>query len=85
MKEKRDPIVIHIDSSNITHRIFDDFTADKLADEIIDIGKMCGQYGVKDVIFSSISVKNSIKLGKMISQVNGAVTKKCEENGFHFV
>ena len=30
-------------------------------------------------------VKNSIKLGKMISQVNGAVTKKCEENGFHFV
>ena len=38
--------------------------------EIIGIGKMCTQYGVKDVIFSSIFVKNSVKLGKMISQVN---------------
>ena len=36
-------------------------------------------------MFSSSFVKNSIKLGKMISQVNGAVNKKCEENGFHFV
>ena len=52
---------------------------------MIGIGKICRQYGVKDVIFSSIFVKNSIKLGKMISQVDGAVTKKYEENGFDFV
>ena len=76
LKEKPDTVVIHVGSNNITHRIFEHFNADKLADEIIDIGKMCRQYGVKDVIFSSIFVKNSIKLGKMISQVNGAVTKK---------
>ena len=82
LKEKP---VIHVASSNVTHRIFEVFNADKLADEIIDICKMCRQYGVKDVIFSSIFVKNSIKLAKMISQVNRAVTKKCEENGFHFV
>ena len=46
---------------------------------------MCGRYGVKDLIFSSIFLKNSIKLDKIISQVNGAVMKKCEEHGFHFV
>ena len=85
LKEKPDTVVIHVGSNNITHRIFEDFNADKLADEIIDIDKMCSQYGVKDVIFSSIFVKNSIKLGKMISQVNGAIMKICEENGFHFV
>ena len=85
LKEKPDTVVIHVGSNNITHRIFDDFNAEKLADEIIDIGKTCRQYGVKDVIFSSIFVKNSIKLGKMISQVNGAVTKKVEENGFYLV
>ena len=85
LKEKPDTVVILAGSNNITHRIFEDFNADKLADEIMDIGKMCRQYGVKDVIFSSIFVKNSIKLGKMISQVNGAAMKKCEENGFHFV
>ena len=85
LKEKPDTVVIHVGSDNITHRIFQDFNADKFADETIDIGKMCRQYGVKDVIFSSIFVKNSVKLGKMIKQVNRAVTKKCEENGFHFV
>ena len=84
LKEKPDTVVIHVGSNNITHRIFKDFNADKLADEIIDDGKMCSQYGVKDVIFSSIFVKNSVKLGEMISQANGTVIKKCEENGFHF-
>ena len=68
----------------MTHRIFEGFNVDKLADEIINIGNICRQYGVKDVIFSSIFVKNCIKLGKIISQVNDTVTKKCKENGFHF-
>ena len=68
MKEKPDIFVIHIGSNNITRRIFEDFNADKSAYEIIDIGKMCRQYGVKDVIFSSIFVKDSIKLGKMINK-----------------
>ena len=68
MKEKPDIVVIHIGSNNITRRIFEDFNADKLAYEIIDIGKMCRQYGVKDAIFSSIFVKDSIKLGKMINK-----------------
>ena len=68
MKEKPDIVVIHIGSNNITRRIFEDFNADKLAYEIIDIGKMCRQYGVKDVIFSSIFVKDSIKIGKMINK-----------------
>ena len=85
LKEKPDTVVIHVGLNNITRRIFEDFNADKLAHEIVDIGSTCRQYGVKDVIFSSFLVKNSIKLGKMISQVNKAVTKECEENGFHFV
>ena len=56
-----------------------------MADEIIDIGKMCRQYGVKDVMFSSIIVKKNIKLGNTISQVNGVLNKKCEENGLNVV
>ena len=37
LKEKPDT-VIHVGSNNITHRIFEDFNADKLADELIHIG-----------------------------------------------
>ena len=54
LKEKPDTVVIHLGSNNMTHRIFEDFNEDKLADEIINDGKMCRQCGVKDVIFSSI-------------------------------
>ena len=82
LKAKPNIVVIHVGSNNITHRIFEDFKVDKLAAEIINFGQICRQYGVKDVIFSFIFVKNSIKLG--ISQVNETVTKKCEENGLHF-
>ena len=46
LKEKPDTVVIHVGLNNRTHRIFEDY-----------IGKMCRQYGVKDVIFSSSFVK----------------------------
>ena len=72
-------------SAPVTHRIFEDFNEDKLPDEIINIGKLCSQYGVNDDLFRSIFVKDSVKLGKMISQANNIVSKKCEENGFHFI
>ena len=55
-----------------------------MTDEIINIGKICRQYSVKDVIFFYILVKNSNKLSKIISQVNETVTKKCQENGVYF-
>ena len=62
LEEKPDIVVTHIGSNNITHRIFENFNSEKLGDKIIDIGKMCRKY--EDVIFSSIFVKNTIKLGK---------------------
>ena len=80
MKEKPDTVVIDVASNDITHRIFEYFNSGKLADEIINIGKTCRQNGVKGIIFSSIFVKSSVKLGKIISQVNEAVTKKRKEN-----
>ena len=61
LKEKPDIVFIHLDSNNITQRISEDFNVDKFADEIINIGSICRQYGVKDVIFSSIFMKNNIK------------------------
>ena len=59
LKEKLDIVVIHVGSNNITRRIFEDFNVCKLT---IDNGKVCRQYGVKDVTFSSIFVKNSINV-----------------------
>ena len=50
MKEKLDIVVIHVESNNITHRIFEDFSVNILADEMINIGKIGSQNGVDDFL-----------------------------------
>ena len=52
---------------------------------IINIGKTCKNQGIKDILISSISVKQSIKLGKITVQVNEFLLSLSKENGFYFV
>ena len=41
-----------------------------MADSIIDIGMILKSQDIKDILISSILVKQSMKLGKIIAQVN---------------
>ena len=41
-----------------------------IVDEIIGIGKKCSRFGVRDVVTSSIFLKQQSKLAKVIRQVN---------------
>ena len=84
LKEKPDIGVIHVGSNNVNHITFEHLTLDKVADKIVNIGKIYSQYGVNFVFFS-IFVRNSITLCKMINKVNATDSKKCEENGCQFV
>ena len=52
---------------------------------IINIGKTCKNQGIKYILISSILVKQSIKLGKIIVQVNEFLLSLSKENGFYFV
>ena len=54
LKEKSDIFVIHVISNDTTHWTFKGFSVGNLTDKIINIGKTCRQYEVKDVTFSSI-------------------------------
>ena len=83
--DKPDIITIHIGSNNIRHNNIEEFDAQQLANSIINIGKICKNHGVMEVVISSIFVKNNIKLSKVIGKVNEFLSSLCKENGFHYV
>ena len=81
--DKPDTVAIHIGSNNI--KFNEDVDAQQLANSIIDIGKICKSQGIKDILISSILVKQSIKLGKIIAKVNEFLSSLYKGNGFYFV
>ena len=81
--ESPDIVIIHIGSNDITDRINTD--PNKLAEGIINIGKKCKQFGVKEVVISSILVKSTISLTNIIRQLNRLLNEMCILNGFHYI
>ena len=62
-------------------------TADpnKLADDIIDIAKICTSYGVKDIIVLSVLPKRNISLTRIIRELNDQFKTNCQLNNFGFI
>ena len=59
-------VIIHVDSNGITHNTINNIDAKSISIRIIDIGKKCLLYGVKEVIISSIFIKIQFKLTRVI-------------------
>ena len=83
-EEKPDVAVIHIGSNNASYNRLDVDPA-VIAGNIIEVGKKCIEYGVQDVVVSSVFVKNSIKLSAFIRKVNDELRTLCSSQNFHFV
>ena len=66
--DKPDIVAIHIRSNNI--KFNKDIDAQQLANSITYIGKICKSQGIIYILISSILVKQSIKSGKIIAQIN---------------
>ena len=69
----------------ITHNSINNIDANGILKRIIDIGKKCLLYGVKEVIISSIFIKRQFKLTRIIKQVNDHLRDECRSNKFHFI
>ena len=63
-QDKPDVIVIHVGCNDITKQNMNIVNPSKLADGIINKGKSCASYSVKDIILPSILTKRCIKLTK---------------------
>ena len=83
MKDKPDIVAKHIESNNI--KFNEDIDAQQLANSIIDIGKIYKSQGIKDILISSILIKQCIKLGKIIAKVNGFLSSLSTEKDFYFL
>ena len=55
------------------------------AENIVEIGKKCLEYGVEHVVISSIFVKESIRLSSLIRRINDVLCELCSTNNFHFI
>ena len=55
------------------------------AENTVEIGKKCVEYGVGHVVISSIFVKESIRLSSLIRRINDAFCELCSTNNFHFI
>ena len=67
VEDRPDIVIIHIGSNDITHNIVGQVDVKDNVNRIINIGKKCLSYGVKEVIISSIFIKKHFKLTRIIT------------------
>ena len=80
-----DIVIIHVGSKDVTHNTVDQIDVKDIVNRIINIGKKCLSYGVKEVIILSIFIKKQFKLTRIIRQVNDLLCDECKRNNFQFV
>ena len=76
--------VIHAGSNNVTYKRLDT-DARLFAENIVEIGKKCIEYGVEHVVISSIFVKENIRLSSLIRRIDDVLCELWSTNNFHFI
>ena len=58
---------------------------EKLASDIIEIGRTCKSISVKEVFIASVLCQNEMILSNQINRTNELLNKLCKENGFTYI
>ena len=85
VEDEPDIVIIHTGSNYITHNTVDQINVMDIVNRIINIGKKCLSYSVKEVIISSIFIKKQFKLTRIIRQVNDFLRDESKINNFQFI
>ena len=85
VEDKPDVIIILVGCNDVTKQKMDTADPNKLADDIIDIAKLCTSYGVKDIIVLSVLPKRNISLTRIIRELNDQFKTNCQLNNFGFI
>ena len=81
-----DVVLRHIGSNDITNnQTKDRINTGKLTGDTINIGKSCINFGVKEVVISSILPKKNIALTRLIRLVNDSLREQFVLNRFGFI
>ena len=82
--QKPDISVIHIGGNNINVKDINDINVKRIAEDIINIGKKCANFG-SEVFISSILVKRIIRLNSVIRKINDELEELCKKYNFYYI
>ena len=85
VEDQSDIVIIQVGSNDITHNTVDQIDVKNIVNRILNAGKKCLSYGVKEVIISPIFIKKQFKLRRIIRQVNDLLRNEYKRNNFQFV
>lgn len=77
LDEKRNNVVIHNGSNDITKFNYNNFNAEELGDRIIIIGLKYRYYGVSNSEFSSILKTSNFNISQWMYQINNILNPFC--------
>ena len=69
-------VLLHTSSIDLNNQTKGKINTEILKENIINIGKHCINFGVKEVIISLIVPKNNITLTRLIRQVNSSLREQ---------
>ena len=78
-------LLLHVGSNNINNQKEDKANAEKLTEDIINVGKSCINFSLKEAIISSTLTKNNTALTRLIQQVKDILREQCILNKFGFI
>ena len=84
-EDRLDIVIIHVGSNDITHNTINNIDVNAISKRVIDIGKKCLLYGVREVIIFSIFIRKQFKLTRTIRQFHELLRNECRSNKFYFI
>ena len=85
VEDRRDIESINIGFNYISHNTVVQIDVKDITNRIINIGKKCSSYAVKEAIILSLFIKRQFKLTRIIRQVNDFLCDECKRNKFQFI
>ena len=84
--DQPDTVVIHVGINNLLkrNRKFEENDLIRLADEIIQIGLLCKESNVRNILISGLTYTTKVNI-KLIRKVNELLKLNCENNNFYYI
>jgi len=84
-EEQPDKVIIHAGTNDISPNTIHIVRPFDLAEQILNVGKVCKSFGVDDIFISSILPRKDVECKQLILEVNDALKNMCNFNGFKFI
>ena len=83
--EKPDTVILQCGGNDLPTPRHKNVPLTKIADQIIDAGLVCKEFGVQDILIGGVTTRNTNFLKKRCSDLNEILVNLCSSHGFTFI